>query len=131
MRTRLAALASLAFLFVAGHRSNADTLTNSYSNDIDYRMSLAGSACGNIGGYHCNYELDKSGIIIKDAIERNLYLIQNENTRIDALEASTQVTENTDRSLVVGGALNKRLKIGTGTNPTTIHETGSRLVAKI
>ena len=37
---------------------------------------------------------------------------------------SSKIVENTDRSLVVGGTLNKRLKIGTGTNPTTIHETG-------
>ena len=68
--------------------------------------------------------MEYAGYQIREAIEHNLDLIQNENTRIDSLETSSLVSEDSDNSLVVGGASNKRLKIGSGNNPTTIHETG-------
>ena len=98
MRTRFAALASFALLFVAGHPSNADTLSNNYVNHIYMHMRHAGDFCGGPGGLGCEMELRYAGLEIESAIQRNLYLIQNENTRIDSLESSTQVTENTDRS---------------------------------
>ena len=78
MKTRFATLTSLAFLFVAGHPSNADTLTNAQSNEVHGRMRHAGYACNSNDhmGWACKDELDMAGIKVQSAIQRNLYLIQ-------------------------------------------------------
>ena len=71
-------------------------------------------------------EIDEAISLGFNEIQENSRSIISNSEAISSLRSkmTSSLIEDVDKSIVIGGSTSKSLKIGTGPNPTTIHEAG-------